>query len=48
MAVDVAEGKRLIAGLKGNFVMLMCNHGSITCGRIIQEAMFYTHHLEQA
>lgn len=28
--------------------MLMCNRGSITCGRTIQEAMFYTYHLEQA
>ncbi|WCR54033.1 MAG: hypothetical protein PG981_001055 [Wolbachia endosymbiont of Ctenocephalides orientis wCori] len=28
--------------------MLMHNHGSITCGRTIEEAMFYTYHLEQA
>lgn len=33
---------------RDNFVMLMCNHGSITCGQTIQEAMFYTYHLEQA
>ncbi len=31
-----------------HFVMLMRNHGSIMCGRTIQEAMFYTYHLEQA
>ncbi|BAO99612.1 class II aldolase/adducin family protein, partial [Wolbachia endosymbiont of Cimex lectularius] len=48
LALDDTEGKRLIADLKENFVMLMRNHGSITCGRTIQEAMFYTYHLEQA
>lgn len=26
----------------------MRNHGSITCGWTIQEAMFYTYHLERA
>ena len=26
----------------------MCNHGAVMCGRTIQEAMFYTHHLERA
>lgn len=26
----------------------MKNHGSLTCGRTIQEAMFYTYHLQQA
>ncbi len=48
LALDDTEGKRLIADLKENFVMLMRNHGSITCGQTIQEAMFYTYHLEQA
>ncbi|GFR14365.1 putative aldolase class 2 protein RP493, partial [Trichonephila clavata] len=48
LALSNTEGKRLIADLKENFVMLMRNHGSITCGRTIQEAMFYTYHLEQA
>ncbi len=48
LALSNTEGKRLIADLKENFVMLMCNHGSITCGRTIQEAMFYTYHLERA
>ncbi|WP_333023015.1 class II aldolase/adducin family protein [Wolbachia endosymbiont of Pentidionis agamae] len=48
LALDDVEGKRLIADLGENFVMLMRNHGSITCGHTIQEAMFYTYHLEQA
>ena len=26
----------------------MRNHGAMICGRTIQEAMFYTHHLQQA
>ncbi len=28
--------------------MLFRNHGAITCGKTIHEAMFYTYHLEQA
>lgn len=48
LALDNAEGKELVTNLRENFVMLMRNHGSITCGKTIQEAMFYTYHLEQA
>lgn len=48
LALDDAEGKELVTNLGENFVMLMRNHGSITCGKTIQEAMFYTYHLEQA
>jgi ribulose-5-phosphate 4-epimerase/fuculose-1-phosphate aldolase len=48
LALDNAEGNRLVTDLKENFVMLMRNHGSITCGKTIQETMFYTYHLEQA
>lgn len=28
--------------------MLLRNHGVITCGKTIHEAMFYAYHLEQA
>ncbi len=28
--------------------MFLRNHGAITCGRTIEEAMFYIYHLEQA
>ena len=31
-----------------NLVMIMENHGTLTCGKTIEEAMFFTHHLEQA
>lgn len=48
LALEDAEGSRLVNDLKENFVMLMRNHGSITCGRTIEETMFYTYHLEQA
>lgn len=48
LALDDAEGKRLITDLKENFVMLMRNYGSITCGWTMQEAMFCTYRLEQA
>jgi ribulose-5-phosphate 4-epimerase/fuculose-1-phosphate aldolase len=31
-----------------NYVMLLRNHGAITCGHTVHEAMFYLYHLEQA
>jgi ribulose-5-phosphate 4-epimerase/fuculose-1-phosphate aldolase len=40
--------QQLIQDLAQNKVMLLRNHGSITCGETIQEALFYSHHLEQA
>ncbi len=38
----------LIKDLKQNYVMLLRNHGAVMCGKTIQEAMFYTYHLENA
>ena len=38
----------LITALGDKNVMLMRNHGMLTAGATIHEAMFYTHHLEQA
>lgn len=38
----------LVTDLKDKYVMLLKHHGSITAGRTIQEAMFYTHHLQKA
>ncbi len=38
----------LVADLKHHMSMLMCNHGTITCGKTIHEAMFYTMMLENA
>lgn len=39
---------KIASDLGKNKVMLLCNHGSITCGSDIQEALFYTYHLHQA
>ena len=33
---------------KDNKTILLRNHGTVTCGSTIQEAFFYTHHLEEA
>lgn len=38
----------LLTDLGKNKTMILRNHGTLTCGTTIQEAMFYTHHLEQA
>ncbi len=49
LALDIAtQGQRLVQDLGDKSVMLMRHHGSITCGRTIQEALFYTYHLEKA
>jgi ribulose-5-phosphate 4-epimerase/fuculose-1-phosphate aldolase len=48
LALDHLEGKAMISNLGDNYVMLLRNHGSITTGRTVQEAMFYTYHLQQA
>ena len=39
---------KIASDLGKNKVMLLCNHGSVTCGYDIQEALFYTYHLHQA
>lgn len=46
LALDYSA--RLHEDLGKNFTMLLRNHGAITCGRTIWEAMFYTYHLEKA
>lgn len=49
LALDVENHEnQLIRDLGSNFTMLLRSHGSITCGRTLQEALFYTYHLEQA
>ncbi|MFN7710240.1 MAG: class II aldolase/adducin family protein [Holosporales bacterium] len=49
LALDMEdEGQRVARSLGQKFVMLMRNHGMLACGKTIQEAMFYTYHLEQA
>ena len=42
------QAQKLTQDLGDHFSMLLRNHGSITCGRTIEEAMFYTYHLQQA
>ncbi len=42
------QGSKLIKDLAQYKVMFLRNHGAITCGATIHEAMFYTYHLEQA
>lgn len=49
LALD--EGKQggdIITDLSDKNVMILRNHGVITCGKTIHEAMFYCYHLEQA
>ena len=48
LAIADDYGSHLSSDLKENMVMLMRHHGAIMCGKTVQEAMFYTYHLEQA
>jgi len=48
LALNANQGKKIADDLKDYFIMLMRNHGSVTCGCTIAEAMFYTYHLQQA
>jgi ribulose-5-phosphate 4-epimerase/fuculose-1-phosphate aldolase len=43
-----SQGSQIARDLNGNFVLLMRHHGALTCGRTLQEALFYTYHLEKA
>lgn len=48
LALDDSNNKCLIQDLGENFTMMMRNHGTLTCGKTIHEALFYTYHLEKA
>ncbi|OGT37533.1 MAG: hypothetical protein A3F11_02635 [Gammaproteobacteria bacterium RIFCSPHIGHO2_12_FULL_37_14] len=48
LALDEYQGQRLVDDLGSHFVLMLRNHGLIACGRTIQEAMFYTYHLQKA
>jgi ribulose-5-phosphate 4-epimerase/fuculose-1-phosphate aldolase len=48
LALSCDDGEKLINDLGDKFTILLRNHGSITCGKTIQEAMFYTYHLQMA
>ena len=42
------QGSRLVQDLGDKDILLLRHHGSITCGRTIKEALFFTYHLEKA
>ena len=46
--LEEEQSIRLIKDLEEKYVMLLRNHGSLTCGKTVQEAMFYTYHLQKA
>jgi len=48
LALDSTQGQKLINDLGHNFNILLQNHGSISCGQTIQEALFYCYHLHLA
>lgn len=48
LAVDTAERKRLAASLGDRNVMILRNHGLLTCGETIAEAFMNMYYLERA
>lgn len=48
LTLEEHQSVELIQDLGENFNILLRNHGFISCGRTIPEAMFYTHHLQKA
>lgn len=49
LALDVDfHGKKMAQDLGKNFAMFLRNHGTLTCGKTIHEAFFYTYYLEKA
>ncbi|NDB83471.1 MAG: hypothetical protein EB127_12205 [Alphaproteobacteria bacterium] len=45
LSLESMQGSSMAKDLGKNYSMLLRNHGSITCGRTIYEALFYTYHL---
>jgi ribulose-5-phosphate 4-epimerase/fuculose-1-phosphate aldolase len=48
LVLDNNQSTALVTDLEQNYVMFLRNHGVITCGKTIHEAMFYSYHLELA
>ncbi len=48
LALLEEQGNKIAKDLGENLTMLLRNHGSITCGKTIYEALFYTYHLNLA
>jgi len=48
IALDLDERSRLVADLGDKFVMVLRNHGMLTCGRSVAEAFKLMHNLERS
>lgn len=48
VALDLDERARLVADLGDKFVMVLRNHGMVTCGRSVAEAFKLMHNLERS
>jgi ribulose-5-phosphate 4-epimerase/fuculose-1-phosphate aldolase len=48
IALDLDERARLVADLGDKFVMILRNHGMLTCGRSVAEAFKLMHNLERS
>jgi ribulose-5-phosphate 4-epimerase/fuculose-1-phosphate aldolase len=48
IALDLDERERLVADLGNKFVMVLRNHGMLTCGRSVSEAFKLMHNLERS
>lgn len=48
LALSGEQGKKLVSDLGKNFNIILRFHGSISAGKTIMEAMFYTYHLQMA
>ena len=42
------SGEQIVKDLENKYIMFLRNHGTLTCGKTIHEAMYYTNHLEKA
>ncbi len=48
LVMKQSASTKIIQELGKQNVMLLNNHGSITCGKDIEESLFYSYHLQQA
>jgi ribulose-5-phosphate 4-epimerase/fuculose-1-phosphate aldolase len=48
LTLDSEQESNIIDSIGDKNVLLLVNHGAVVCGKTIQEAMFYTYHLQQA
>jgi ribulose-5-phosphate 4-epimerase/fuculose-1-phosphate aldolase len=48
IALDLSERERLVADLDDKFVLILRNHGLLTCGRSVGEAFKLMHNMERS